>query len=428
MVKDESIDIIENISSSRVALVNIDANNNIVDSNQYFNNIFDDFISHDKNILSIPFNTIYKNESLSTTWLDILNTKLENEILKVSLESKNDTKYFILLWTSLSLEKTKKIISIVNITHIVDLHVKLKEATYELAYKQGVFDVTSEYLHNIGNSIPVIQQNLQKVKLALTPIKEYANYLEMVKDKIGNLESLIKDEHKDKFKKEKKNIEMALMIFESSIIDNIDNILNSQFKKLNDSVEDIATTISYQQAIYNNSKSGYKSSKLENINVYDLMINLSQTLGLDININCENKDISILADKVHITNGFMNIIKNGIESCDEAMRKRYIQSKDIVCSIEKFIDDDTFFEIDIDNDTTQKEFVLITITDNGMGVLSEHKEMIFKRGFTTKVDGHGLGLHSFANFIHESSGDISIKSDGISTGASVIVKIKDIKD
>lgn len=274
----------------------------------------------------------------------------------------------------------------------------------------------------------MIQQNLQKVKLALTPIKEYANYLEMVKDKIGNLESLIKDEHKDKFKKEKKNIEMALMIFESSIIDNIDNILNSQFKKLNDSVEDIATTISYQQAIYNNSKSGYKSSKLENINVYDLMINLSQTLGLDINIYCENKDISILADKVHITNGFMNIIKNGIESCDEAIRKRYIQSKDIVCSIEKFIDDDTFFEIDIDNDTTQKEFVLITITDNGMGVLSEHKEMIFKRGFTTKVDGHGLGLHSFANFIHESSGDISIKSDGISTGASVIVKIKDIKD
>ena len=62
--------------------------------------------------------------------------------------------------------------------------------------------------------------------------------------------------------------------------------------------------------------------------------------------------------------------------------------------------------------------VRIEFTDNGMGIPPENMERIFNYGFTTKVGGHGFGLHSCANLAREMGGSLKAASPGANQGAT----------
>jgi C4-dicarboxylate-specific signal transduction histidine kinase len=48
---------------------------------------------------------------------------------------------------------------------------------------------------------------------------------------------------------------------------------------------------------------------------------------------------------------------------------------------------------------------------------------MFNSGFTTKADGHGLGLHSLLNFLNENNGSIKIASPDPNSGAELLLEI-----
>jgi len=61
--------------------------------------------------------------------------------------------------------------------------------------------------------------------------------------------------------------------------------------------------------------------------------------------------------------------------------------------------------------------ITLAVEDNGIGIPSELLAKIFQHGFTTKVDGHGFGLHSAANAATELGGHLTVASAGLSHGA-----------
>jgi PAS domain S-box-containing protein len=67
--------------------------------------------------------------------------------------------------------------------------------------------------------------------------------------------------------------------------------------------------------------------------------------------------------------------------------------------------------------------VKITIADNGVGIAPDHVTEIFNRGFTTKKDGHGFGLHSGANAAKEMGGTLTAHSDGPGKGAEFTLEL-----
>ncbi len=67
--------------------------------------------------------------------------------------------------------------------------------------------------------------------------------------------------------------------------------------------------------------------------------------------------------------------------------------------------------------------LMISVEDNGIGVKRENLAKIFQSGFTTKTTGHGLGLHSSANQIKILEGEIDCYSAGESQGAIFTVRI-----
>jgi signal transduction histidine kinase len=66
--------------------------------------------------------------------------------------------------------------------------------------------------------------------------------------------------------------------------------------------------------------------------------------------------------------------------------------------------------------------VAVEVEDNGVGIAPENVEKIFKHGVTTKVDGHGFGLHSSGCAAMELGGSLRARSEGLGHGATFILE------
>jgi C4-dicarboxylate-specific signal transduction histidine kinase len=67
--------------------------------------------------------------------------------------------------------------------------------------------------------------------------------------------------------------------------------------------------------------------------------------------------------------------------------------------------------------------VKISVTDNGDGIAPENLTRIFNHGFTTRMNGHGFGLHSGARAAKEMGGSLSLYSDGPGKGATFTLEL-----
>ena len=111
----------------------------------------------------------------------------------------------------------------------------------------------------------------------------------------------------------------------------------------------------------------------------------------------------INVDAVHITNVILNLIENGIKYC----------SNEPIITIK-----------------TKDEFnkLIISISDNGIGIEKEHLRNIFEKfyrvptGNIHNVKGFGLGLYYVKTIIDAHHGKIDVKSrPGI--GSTFIIKL-----
>ena len=62
--------------------------------------------------------------------------------------------------------------------------------------------------------------------------------------------------------------------------------------------------------------------------------------------------------------------------------------------------------------------LLISVTDNGVGIARDVLKRLFTYGFTTKPDGHGFGLHASALAAQEMGGQLRAESNGPGLGAT----------
>ena len=65
----------------------------------------------------------------------------------------------------------------------------------------------------------------------------------------------------------------------------------------------------------------------------------------------------------------------------------------------------------------------IEVHDDGVGIRAEDMDKLFANGFSTKVDGHGFGLHYSALAINEMGGTLAASSDGPGRGATFRIEL-----
>jgi signal transduction histidine kinase len=69
------------------------------------------------------------------------------------------------------------------------------------------------------------------------------------------------------------------------------------------------------------------------------------------------------------------------------------------------------------------ERVAVSITDNGIGIVQENLTRIFSHGFSTKLTGHGFGLHSGALAAKAMGGSLTARSQGAGRGATFTLEL-----
>ena len=229
-----------------------------------------------------------------------------------------------------------------------------------------VFDDITDVLKNEKYAAwgEIARRLAHEIKNPLTPIQLSA---EFIKSKLqGKLE-------KEDF------------IFLEKFTDNIGAQVNAM-KKMLDSFNDFARS---PQTI------------LQKIDLVKEINNISGLYVSSKNIVFNNKHSSpifILGDSIKIKQLLHNLIKNAEES-----------SKDIS------IPSDVLVET-----TIQKEFVEISVADNGIGFPEEMGDKIFDPYVTTKQQGTGLGLAIVKKIIDEHNGKIILKNREV--GSEVLIK------
>ena len=69
----------------------------------------------------------------------------------------------------------------------------------------------------------------------------------------------------------------------------------------------------------------------------------------------------------------------------------------------------------------EDRYVVVKISDSGIGIRPQHLDMIFDLFFTTKPKGTGLGLAICRKIVQDHGGDIAVKSE---EGKGTVVTVK----
>ncbi len=106
--------------------------------------------------------------------------------------------------------------------------------------------------------------------------------------------------------------------------------------------------------------------------------------SISIRIELADDLPEVMADRVQLQQVFMNLMLNGIDAMKETTRQG---------------------ELTI---TSQVEHgqVLVSVSDNGVGLRPQHVDQIFKAFFTTKDNGTGMGLPISRSIIESHGGHL----------------------
>jgi signal transduction histidine kinase len=181
------------------------------------------------------------------------------------------------------------------------------------------------------------------------------------------------------------------------------SIVNDQIKSLSDMVERILKVSMEEREDY--------SLTLSRFDLEDLFYELTEKFKLSCSkpvlfkLSVEPEALHVTADRFHLSNILGNTIDNALKYSGDSV------------------------EIKLDA-CRRNGFVLIRISDNGIGIESKYVEKIFDKfyrvpkGNIQDVRGFGLGLYYAKLIVEKHGGIISVESDP-GHGTEIIIKLPD---
>ena len=125
--------------------------------------------------------------------------------------------------------------------------------------------------------------------------------------------------------------------------------------------------------------------------------------AIKLQIDCGSQPVAVRIQESRFHQMLVNLVKNAVEAIDEQGRTQEGAVR-IVAHV-------------------KGETLRLEVTDNGIGLEPERLRTIFSPGYTTKAGGSGLGLHSAANYVIGSGGNIEALSDGIGRGTTMRIRL-----
>jgi len=127
--------------------------------------------------------------------------------------------------------------------------------------------------------------------------------------------------------------------------------------------------------------------------------NLLKAEGIDFSYHIQPQNIQLIADRTQIEQVLINLIKNAQEACRDMPQP----------------------EIFVETHKNEYQRPVITVSDNGYGIMPEVMDKIFVPFFTTKAGGSGIGLTICRQIMNLHHGSITVESE-VDKGTKVILR------
>ncbi|TNF69054.1 MAG: GHKL domain-containing protein [Gammaproteobacteria bacterium] len=269
-----------------------------------------------------------------------------------------------------------------------------------LAERQaGMKDMASSVLHNIGNVLNSIITSITMINKQLKQNKspQLIQLTQFLEDNKGKLGPFFSEDIKGKHVLEYLYALSQNLAREHSEIE-------KYIHQLTKHVTHVTHIVKAQNAM---SKLGgvAEEIKLEDIICDALAINQVMIKASNIHVTQETGEVKTpISDQVKIMQILVNLIKNSIEALNECNES---SNKQLIVNLKH----------------KNKHTFQIYVKDNGIGLDKTKVKNLFKANFTTKRQGHGLGLHASAIAAKELGGALYANSDGVGKGMTMILEL-----
>jgi two-component system sensor kinase FixL len=262
----------------------------------------------------------------------------------------------------------------------------------------GMEEVASSVLHNVGNVLNSLNVCASTVveRVTTSRLDGLARVAELVRSRAGDLGQFVTADASGK--KLPDYLETLARYWTEE-----QAALLRELRRLTNYVNHIKDVVSRQQSLTG------LSGHAESASISDLIedsLTLAaaglERLGVGLRRDCAN-DFALNVDR----RKFMLILVNLISNARDSVLASDVRNK----------------EITVRSELLQEGYARVDVIDNGLGIPAENLDRIFARGFTTKRNGHGFGLHSSALAARDLGGSLTVHSEGANRGAIFTVKI-----
>ena len=269
------------------------------------------------------------------------------------------------------------------------------------AFAQGRLEVVDTILHNIGNAINSVAVGVDTVYAQLdddalsSRLTALANALEEHQEDLG--------EYVTNHPQGQRVLPFILAL--AADLRDVDADLKQTVRRIRDKTTHIVDIVRTQKS-YDNLSDNRKDINLTEafssaINVLNDSI---EKRNIQVEIDCDGAIGEIRIQESQFHQMIVNLVKNSIEAIDELDEPNEV----------------SFIRIRARSDA---DSLRIDVADNGIGIGAGQDKTIFSAGYTTKLKGTGLGLHSSANFVIATGGKISASSEGYGKGMTIHIQL-----
>lgn len=258
--------------------------------------------------------------------------------------------------------------------------------------KAGMAEVASGVLHNIGNVLNSLNVSISQVdrlvkKSKAATMGKLADMLEAHKADLAQF--LTADPQGRMVPEYVAGVARHLATERSSLL--------AELATITKSVDHIARIVSVQQSYIGGWMVSEKLS-LKDLVEDALHLSVHSFERHRITVVREYDDLPVIRTDKHKV---LQILLNLVSNARDALRAGSAPNR----------------ELRVRLSSRDERIARIEIHDNGTGIRAEDIDRIFTLGFTTKKDGHGLGLHGSAIAAKQLGGSLGVRSEGPQRGA-----------
>ncbi len=300
-------------------------------------------------------------------------------------------------------DKEGEIVAVEGIIQDITERLLAEQRQYE-AFQAGVAEMSASVLHSIGNTITGLTGHIQGID-----------------HKTQTLESLARASGKLLQKHEEGTLTETELVKALGLIrESIDKAINqseggrgirSYGELLKEGLKNITSHIEAYRGISEQS-TVHHCIELKKLARDALQLTHDELAQQEI--ECVNEITDGLCIKAP-TNQSLQLLVNLLNNSIQAIRERRSTEATLVG------------RVTLKTQALKGNRVLLSLEDNGCGIRAEHKPHIFNHGYSSRMEGSGLGLHSAGNLMAKLGGTIQVESDGHNCGTTVSLIFVTIK-